>query len=136
MSAPQVHALCLAQLALLALEDDDPEGAARLATRARSQIARYGLARYPTSALALAVSALVRAQRGRVEDARADARAAAALLERLTDFAPWYEAEVQIVLARAAVRLSDVGETRLRLAEARRLAVRLPGGGRAAALAG
>ena len=73
VSAPQVHALCLAQLALLALEDHDPEGAARLATRARSQVARYGLARYPTSALVLAVSALVRAQRGRVEDAREDA---------------------------------------------------------------
>ena len=126
MSAPQVHALCLAQLALLALEDHDPEGAARLATRARSQIARYGLARYPTSALVLAVSALVRAQRGRVEDAREDARAAAELLERLIDFAPWYEAEVQLVLGRAAARLSDVGETRLRLAEARRLVVRLP----------
>ena len=126
VSAPQVHALCLAQLALLALEDHDLEGAARLATRARSQIARYGLARYPTSALALAVSALVRAQRGRVEDARSDARAAAALLERLTDFAHWYEAEVQLVLGRAAPRLSDVGETRRGSPRPRRLATRLP----------
>ena len=126
VSAPQVHALCLAQLALLALEDHDPEGAARLATRARSQVARYGLARYPTSALVLAVSALVSAQRGRVEDAREDARAAAELLERLIDFAPWYEAAVQLVLGRAAARLSDVGETRQRLTEARRLVVRLP----------
>ena len=84
--APHVHALCLAQLALVALEEQDWEGAARLITRARSQVARYGLARYPTTALALAVSALVRAHRGRVEEARADATEASALLERLTDF--------------------------------------------------
>ena len=47
VSAPQIHALCLAQLALVALEDDDAEDAARLSTRARAQVARYGLARYP-----------------------------------------------------------------------------------------
>ena len=83
-----MQALCLAQLALIALDERDWEEAARLSTRARAQIARYGLERYPTTALVLAVAALVRAQRGRVEEARADADAAAELLERLTDLAP------------------------------------------------
>ena len=92
VSAPHVHALCLAQLALIALDDNDWELAASLATRARSQVARYGLNRYPTSALALAVSALVRAQRGRVGEAHDDAVEAAELVEQLTDLAPWYEA--------------------------------------------
>ena len=94
VTAPQIHALCLSQLALVALDEDDAEEAARLATRARSQVSRYGLERYPTSALVLAVSGLVRAQRGRVEDASGDLRDAAALLGRLTDLAPWYLIEV------------------------------------------
>ena len=81
VSAPLLHALCLSQLALVALDCDDAEEAARLSTRARSQIARYGLARYPAAALPIAVSALVRAQRGLAEEAHADAREAAALLE-------------------------------------------------------
>jgi LuxR family maltose regulon positive regulatory protein len=126
VSAPHVHALCLAQLGLVALETDDWESAARVVTRARSQVARYGLARYPTSALTLAVSALVRAQRGRVEDAQADTVEAAGLLEHITDLAPWYEIEVRIVLGRAALRLSDVNDARVQLAEAGRLAARLP----------
>ena len=59
------HALCLvAARAAWRSTTHDWEEAARLSTRARAQVARYGLARYPTSALVLAVSALVRAQRG------------------------------------------------------------------------
>jgi LuxR family maltose regulon positive regulatory protein len=124
--APQIHALCLSQLALVALDDNDSEEAARLTTRARSQVSRYGLDRYPTSALVLAVSGLVRAQRGRVEDAGSDLRDAASLLERLTDLAPWYVVEVRIVLARTALRLSEVNEARAWLAAAGRPAARLP----------
>ena len=93
VSAPQVHALCLAQLALIALDDDDPEGAARLITRARSQVARYGLARYPTSAARPGrLGARARAARTRRGGARRRAPRPRALLERLTDLAPWYEA--------------------------------------------
>jgi LuxR family maltose regulon positive regulatory protein len=124
--APQVHALCLSQLALVALDEHDTEEAAGLSTRARSQVARYGLDHYPTSALVLAVSALVRAQRGRIDDAQADLQTAASLLERLTDLARWYEIEVAIVLARAALRMSDVNVARTQLAAAARLAARAP----------
>ena len=124
--APHVQALCLAQLALIAVDEGDWEAAARLSTRGRSQTARYGLARYPTAALVLAVSALVDAQRGRVDQARDDAATAAELLERLSDFAPWHELEVRIVLVRAALRLSDLNGARALLAGAQRLAARLP----------
>ena len=124
--APQIHALCLSQLALVAIDEGDWEEAARLTTRARAQLRRYGLDRYPTSALVLAVSALVRAHRGRVEEADADADEAGSLVDDLTDLAPWYVIEVQIVLARAALRLSDVNTARARLAEAGRRAARVP----------
>jgi LuxR family maltose regulon positive regulatory protein len=88
-------------------------------------VARYGLARYPTSALVLAVSALVCAQRGRVDDAQDGARAAAGLFEQLSELAPWYAIEVQIVLGRTALRLSDVNDARARLADADRLLARV-----------
>jgi LuxR family maltose regulon positive regulatory protein len=120
VAAPQLQALCLAQLALLELDEGDPEGASRLAARARSQVARHGLQRYPTSALVLAVAALVGAHDGRVDQPTEDLHAAAALVERLTDVAPWYVAETQLVLGRAALRLSNVNFARARLAEARR----------------
>jgi len=126
VSAPHVHALCLAQLALVAFDEHDPEGAARLITRARSQVARYALARYPTTAAVLAVSALVRAQRGRIDEAHRDATEAAALLDQVTDLAPWYEIETRILLGRTALRLSDVATARAELATAGRLAARLP----------
>jgi LuxR family maltose regulon positive regulatory protein len=65
---------------------------------------------------------------GGLDDARfmEDAREAAALLERMVDVAPWYELEVQLALARVALRLSDVNDARARLAAARRLADRVP----------
>ena len=125
--APLLQALCLAQLGLIALDEHDTEEAAQLVTRARAQIDRYTLARYPVSALVLAVSALVRAHRGRAEEARRDAGRAAEALGHLADLAPWYAAEVESVLARAAWRLGDYLEARRRLAAAARPAPRIAG---------
>jgi LuxR family maltose regulon positive regulatory protein len=125
ITAPQIQALCLAQLALLELDEGDTDRAGQLVSRARSQIARHGLQRYPTSALVLAASALVRAHGGRVDEATEDLAAAAALVERLTDIASWYVAEVDLVLGRAALRLSNVNVARARLAEARRRVARM-----------
>jgi LuxR family maltose regulon positive regulatory protein len=123
VGAPSVNALCLAQLALLALERDDWGKATELATRARSQIERFRLAAYPTMSLVLAVAALTQAQRGRVQAAKDDCAEATRLLEAMDDFVPWYVAEVRIVLARVALRLSDVVGARA-LLEAAELAVR------------
>ncbi|HTE60574.1 MAG TPA: LuxR C-terminal-related transcriptional regulator, partial [Solirubrobacteraceae bacterium] len=126
VSAPAIHALCLAQLAVLALDEDDWELAAALMTRARAQVDRHGLADHAAMALVFAVSALVRAHRGRVDAAQSDLREAARLQSHLVDFPPAAEAQVGLVLARAALRLSDVNLGREQLAGAGRLLRRLP----------
>ena len=87
---------------------------------------RHGLARLETSALVLAVSALVRPSAAASTSADADAREAAALLARMVDIAPWYELEVHLALTRTALRLSDVNEARAHLAAAQRVAAREP----------
>ena len=125
--APNVHALCLTQLALLALERGDWEEACELSTRARAQVDRHGLGDDATMAIVFAVSAVVRGQRWRIDDARADAAHAARLQEQLTDFAPWYEIELDVMLARSALRLSDVNAARDALGRAGRRLSRLRG---------
>jgi LuxR family transcriptional regulator, maltose regulon positive regulatory protein len=126
VAAPAVQVLCLAQLGVLAFDADDGGAAALCASRARRQAERHGLASYPTCALVFAVSALDRARRGRVDDARRDIREGTRLTDLLGDFAPWYEAEVRIVLARAALRLGDVKGARALLADAAPLTRRVP----------
>jgi LuxR family maltose regulon positive regulatory protein len=108
VAAPSVNAQCLAQLALIAFERDDWAEGAELANRARSQIERFRLAEYPAMSLVLAVAALTQAERGHVEAAKDDCSEATRLLETMSDFVPWYVAEVRIVLARVALRLRDV----------------------------
>jgi LuxR family maltose regulon positive regulatory protein len=110
---------------VLALDDDEWEPAAALVTRARAQVERHGLD-YAAMALVFAVSALVRAQRGRVDPARSDLREATRLRSELVDVAPATEAEVSLMIARAALRLSDVSLGREQLAAAQRLVRRLP----------
>jgi LuxR family maltose regulon positive regulatory protein len=126
VSAPNVQALCLAQLALGATGREDWEGAAEFASRARSQVERYGLGHFPTSALVFALSAAVRAHRGRVEEAQDDVRQADRLLDQLTDFIPWYELETRLALAAAVLRLSDIRRARKLVAHAERTARRIP----------
>jgi LuxR family transcriptional regulator, maltose regulon positive regulatory protein len=127
VTAPDMHALCLTQLALPALAQGDWEAAGGLLTRARAQVDRHGLGAYPVVALIFAASALVRAHRGRVDEAQCDLRDARDLRAQLTDFAGWYEVELSIVTARAAIRLSDVNGARDLLADASRGIRRLPG---------
>ncbi len=126
VAAPHVETLCLSQLAVIAVEEGDWDGSGELIARAVRQVERHGLASYPTAALTFAVSADVRAHAGRVDEGKRDARRAAHLLGELSDFIPWYEAETRIMLARAALRLADVTAARALLAEASRLARRVP----------
>ncbi len=126
VATPFIEVLCVAQLALLAVDEDDREEATALAARARGQIERSGLADYESAAFAFAVSALVRTLDGRVEDARADAEQSIRLLERLADFAPWFEAETRLALARARLRLDDVEAARTLLAGASRSLRQMP----------
>ena len=126
VAAPLVQVLCLAQLGVLALEEDDVETAEVCISRARRQVERTGLGDCPLAALVFAASALGRAQRGRVDEAQRDMREGTRLLATLADFTPWYEVEARLLLARAALRLSDVVGARTLLAEASRLARRAP----------
>jgi LuxR family maltose regulon positive regulatory protein len=125
-AAPNVQTLCLAELALMASERADWESAAGFTARAVAQVEHYALGDYPTSALVLATSALVRSRRGRVEAAQDDAREATRLLSKLDDFIPWYLCQTKLALAAAAARLSDTARARDLLADASRIARRLP----------
>ncbi len=120
VGAPNVQVLCLSQLALLAIEEDDWTLAEMLASQARAQVDRSGLGDYPMMALALAVSALVRSRTGRVEEAAADLRHGSRLLEQLGAFPPWYEVETWVALARTATRLDDAPSATRMLSEATR----------------
>ena len=71
---PSVQSLCRTQLALIALDEGDVGEAERLVALAISETDHYGLGDYPTQALVFAVSALVRARRGRSDSAGADAK--------------------------------------------------------------
>jgi LuxR family maltose regulon positive regulatory protein len=112
IAAPGVNALCLAQLALLALEAGAGQEGSELAVRARAQVERSRLADQPTMGLVLAVSALGRARLGQLQAAAGDSADAVRLLERLGDAAPWYRAEAGIVLGRVMLALNDVASAR------------------------
>jgi len=126
VTAPHVQALCLAQLALLEMDEEDWDAATTLSERARSRVEGCGLDDYPIVALVYAVSALARSHGRRVEDAHRDLRTASRLTARLVDFAPWYEAETRVALARASLGLSDVAGARSLLAGSTRLVQKIP----------
>jgi len=114
-----VEALCHAQLALMATEDDDWEAAHAHADDARASLAQVP-ARTPAHTLVLAVTAAVAAHRGDVSQARREAADALHLLGSLEGFIPWYLAAAQIWLARAQIRLSDAATARMLLSRAAR----------------
>lgn len=126
VSAPTIQVLALAQLALLAIEDGDWRLAEARAGQARAQVNRSGLIDYPMVALAMAVSALVESRFGRVDKAVADMRIGMGLLAELDEFAPWYEVEARIALARCASRLGDSMTAEAFLTEAKKLLERTP----------
>jgi LuxR family maltose regulon positive regulatory protein len=126
VQAPRSEVICLALLALIALEQEDWDDGAALAERARDHVMGLRLADDPGCALVFAASAFARAQRGRVEQARADIREAHRLLSMLHEPAPWYDAQVRVALARAELRLSDAGAARSLLSQAARSLRRAP----------
>jgi LuxR family transcriptional regulator, maltose regulon positive regulatory protein len=126
VTAPHIQALCLAQLALLEMDEEDWDAATTLSERARARVQGCGLADYPIVALVYAVSALTLSRSGRVEDAHRDLRTASMLAARLVDFLPWYEAQTRVALARASLGLSDVAGARSRLVGGARMVRRIP----------
>jgi len=121
--APRVESLCLAQLALMALENGELEYAAELAEDARIAVDDDG---HPTTALVLAIVALMAAEGGHADEAKHNLGEASHRLGALGDFMPWYEVEARVALARACVRLADIPLARTLLAQASRAARRTP----------
>ena len=116
-AALNIRLLSLAQLALLAVDEENLDDAGALIEQATGNLAHFGLDDYPTLALVLAVAALVQARQGRAEDAADNVGRAEVYLDGL-DVSPWYEAEAHIVLARALLWLDDVAGARRQLAMA------------------
>jgi LuxR family transcriptional regulator, maltose regulon positive regulatory protein len=126
VAAPTIQVLSLAQLTLLAIEEDDWQAAEALSSQARGQLERVGIDAYPTMALGVAASALVRSHTGPIEKSWADLRKALGLVGELDEFGAWYEAEARVVLARAAVRLDDAPTATRMLDEATRFLRQIP----------
>jgi LuxR family transcriptional regulator, maltose regulon positive regulatory protein len=126
-SAPTITSLCLAQLVMIAIEQDEWDRGGELAERAARIVEQPALADDPISAVVFAASAATRAREGRVDEAKRDLRHATDLLAALGDFIPWYGAETRIMLARAAIGLADTVRARTLLAEASRLGRRTAG---------
>lgn len=116
--SPIIQVLSLAQLCVIAIEDEDWALGSRLIAQAREQLDRCGLGDYPSVVIAYAASALARSHRGKVEPAQADVADAERLLALLSDFPSWYEAETRLVLSRACARLDDLDRARALLEEA------------------
>jgi LuxR family maltose regulon positive regulatory protein len=125
-ATPRLATLCLAQRAMIAIEQREWELADELTDRARMVIDEWHLAKDPIMALAFAVAAASRAHHGRVDEAKSDLRRGIDLLAALGDFLSWYGAETRILLAHASLWLADVVRARTLLAEASRLARKTP----------
>ena len=122
--ARDVALLCLAQLAVLALDRGDPDLACDLARRARDATRHHQSSKHPISALVFAVSAAAEVGQGRVDEAKTAAAKCISLVALLDEFTPWYCAETRILLARTSLALGDVAGAREQLAHGSRLARR------------
>jgi LuxR family maltose regulon positive regulatory protein len=123
---PLIAALCLALSAMIAIEQSDWDLAEDLTDRARNMVEECRIAAYPMVALVYAASAAARAHRDRADEAKRDLRRGLDLLESLNEFIPWYGADARVLLAHASLSLADVVRARALLAEASRLARRVP----------
>lgn len=125
-SVAGVTALCLAQRAVIAIEQDDWEIAEELTDQAHRMICERDLSKDPLMALVLGACATARAHQGRADEAKRDFGHSTDLLVALGDFVAWYGAETRLLLAHASVWLADVVGARTLLAQASRLARRVP----------
>lgn len=102
-----IQTIALAQIGLIAADEGRWDDSARFVSQARKLVEIGGLNPQPSIVLVFAMSALLRAREGRVEDARADIAWSRHLLTEMNQIPGWYEAEVRILLSRASLRLGD-----------------------------
>jgi LuxR family maltose regulon positive regulatory protein len=121
--APDVAVLCLAQAGIVAFDQTDWDRAGELADRAT---ALAECDERPGTALVWAVAAATRTHLDRLDDAKRDLVRGLHLLGARDRDLPWCAAQTRIMLARAAVGLSDTVRARELLAEASRFARKVP----------
>jgi LuxR family maltose regulon positive regulatory protein len=106
-AAPAVHAMALAQLALLLLDGGEPVRALLAARRSRGVVEEWGLGAQASAAPAHASLALALAVAGRPGEARESLREAARLVSETLDACAWRAVEVRVAVARAALAIGD-----------------------------
>jgi len=120
------QALCLAQLALLALDRDDAQRAIVTARQAQATLEQAQLAEVPLSAPVVAIGAFAEACGGSLEQARAHLDRVAKLLPPDAQLPSWLELELRFALARTRLQLADAAGARGELARMSRALRLLP----------
>jgi LuxR family maltose regulon positive regulatory protein len=127
--SPAIHAHCLHQIAMLAIEDRDWTEAGSLLDRAMRVVEQYFLGERPAMAGLYAAAALTHVRTGATGRSRSESKHGLWLLETLTDFTPWFVAETALVLARTNLLLGDVATSRTLVSQAERILKRYPDAG-------
>jgi LuxR family maltose regulon positive regulatory protein len=107
IGATETHAIAAGERSLIAAARDDVRAADALAEGAWLVVLEGELGSYPTSALALAVSARRRLRHGQWDLARHRLAAATRLTPQVTYALPWLAVQARIELAEAYVTLRD-----------------------------
>ncbi|MGE5764758.1 MAG: LuxR C-terminal-related transcriptional regulator [Mycobacterium leprae] len=123
---PSPQAICLAQLALMAVGEDDWRRADAQIAEAIGLVEQYELSEIATQASSYAVFSLVMAHQRKIEQAERYARHARRMIALTTHFAPWLEVQARVVLARTHFLLGDSAAARILLSEAQNLLRQTP----------
>jgi LuxR family maltose regulon positive regulatory protein len=122
---PAIVVNAMAQLVLLAADEEEWDSARRLLDRASALSDHFGLREQPLQVCLLATEALVAAHERRSADARHAANHARRLLADIDELAPWMQVQARVVLVRAQLELGDPRAAKQVLTEARGLLARL-----------
>ncbi len=125
-TAPDAATLCLAQLAVVAMEAGDDQDAGDLARQAIETAARHDLSATSIAVFAAAAAAAVAGSGHRLDEAKAAALRCGARAAALEGSAPWFAAETKILHARSSLALGLFVDAREQLAGAARIARRMP----------
>ncbi|MGB8650781.1 MAG: LuxR C-terminal-related transcriptional regulator [Mycobacteriales bacterium] len=115
---PSHQALCLAQLACLALAAGDWETAGDRARTASALLVDNEVPDAPTVSLVHCVETLALARQGRTDEARRLARRAMRMIAVLNQCPPWMAVQTRYLLGKAHLLMGDTAAARVLLSEA------------------
>ncbi len=118
LRVPTHQALCLAQLAVLAVDSGDWEQARSLTDRALSVLAEHRIDDSPSVSVVHCIGALVTAKAGQVEESRRLAQRAMRMVAVLNHCPAWLAVQTRYLLGRAHLLLGDSAAARVLLSEA------------------